>query len=137
MRRRPCACRSGNLSWSSFDLDRGASSPVVVFPVRQFLHDAQVHADVTEVLDQLAARMTASLACLLQDLRSSCRRPRAMPMPAPRQSAHAASACAASGAVGPTASVSNARGAPPPHPDPSDLLAVNGVAGFYDVEDER
>ena len=53
-----------------FNLREGISWPVVVFPARAFLTDAQVHEDAPEILDDLAARMSATLACLLQDLRA-------------------------------------------------------------------
>ena len=58
---------------SSFDLHQGASSPVVVFPVSRFLHDAQVHDNASEVIEGLAERMTMSLTCLLHDFRSAVR----------------------------------------------------------------
>ena len=55
----------------SFDLQSGVNCPIVVFPVRRFLRNAQIHANASDFLEGLASRMTISLACLLQDFRAA------------------------------------------------------------------
>ncbi|MDA8583840.1 hypothetical protein N9L68_06385 [bacterium] len=53
-----------------FNLEDGIAWPVLLFPARAFLRGTQVHEDAPGVLDDLAARMSATLACLFQDLRA-------------------------------------------------------------------
>ena len=56
-------CSQGEL-----DLEEAAKWPVVLFPARTFLGSTQAHTGAPQTLDDLAARMTSSLACILNDM---------------------------------------------------------------------